>query len=164
MPEVISIKPEVRIIYFRFEKDFIENGIRCIPMIVRFKLDAVGIKLKLREWAKFNAKERKQLATTPCNTAIEIYNYRTYLQQLVKTYTGSAASELIVDENPAWTIIDAVNEELQIHADLYGWKIEQKQWQSLSELQRFALLKLCREGHENKNFPLAMREFNLINS
>lgn len=162
MPEVISIQPRSAVTYFRFEKDFVENGIRCIPMIVRFKLDAVGIKLKLREWAKFSAGERKRLATKSCQTAIEIYNYQTYLQQLVKTHTGNTATELSVDENPAWAMPDTVNEELQIHAGSYGWEITINQWQNLSDLQRFALLKLCREGHENKNFPFAMREFKLV--
>jgi hypothetical protein len=35
------------------------------------------------------------------------------------------------------------------------------QWKDLNVLQRFALLKLTRPGHENKNFPKAMKEFGL---
>jgi len=31
--------------YFKFEEDFIEEDVRCIPMIVRFKMDLAGIKL-----------------------------------------------------------------------------------------------------------------------
>jgi hypothetical protein len=154
-------KPSVT--YFKFEQDFVENGIRCIPMIVRFKLDAVGIKLKMREWAKFNSRERKQLATKSCSRAIEIYNYRIHLQQLIKLHTGSEATELKTDADPAWQIVSNVDEELLSHAHLYGWSITVRQWQTLSDLQRFALLKLCREGHENKNFPIAMREFKLVN-
>jgi hypothetical protein len=161
MPATISKPLET---YFRFEKDFVENGIRCIPMIVRFKLDAVGIKLKLREWAKFNSRERKYLSVKSCDSAIEIYNYRLYLQQLVRRHTGTEATELPVDKNPSWQLSTQVNEELLAHAELYGWTISAGQWQALSDLQRFALLKLCREGHENKNFPLAMHEFKLVNS
>lgn len=153
-------KPSVT--YFKFEKDFVENGIRCIPMIVRFKLDAVGIKLKLREWAKFNSRERNYLSVKSCNTAMEVYNYRLYLCQLIKLHTGSEATELQIDENPAWQMLSQVNEELLAHAELYGWTITSIQWKTLSDLQRFALLKLCREGHENKNFPIAMREFKLV--
>lgn len=158
MPEV-QTRPSV--IYFRFEKDFVENGIRCIPMIVRFKLDTVGIKLKLREWAKFSNRERKELATLDCDNAAEIHHYQNYLRQLVQKYTGETATDLSVDPNPSWAQIETVNEELQLHANSYGWNISTGEWQRLNELQRFALLKLCREGHENKNFPLAMREFNL---
>jgi hypothetical protein len=35
------------------------------------------------------------------------------------------------------------------------------QWRGLTVLQRFALLKLTRPGHENKNFSKAMKEFGL---
>ncbi len=34
-------------------------------------------------------------------------------------------------------------------------------WRSLQDIQRFALLKLRRSHHENKNFLLALREFGL---
>ena len=93
---------------------------------------------------------------------MEVYNYRLYLCQLIKLHTGSEATELQIDENPAWQIVSQVNEELLAHAELYGWTITSIQWKTLSDLQRFALLKLCREGHENKNFPIAMREFKLV--
>ena len=39
--------------YFLFEEDFIEKNVRCIPMIVRYKLDTVGIKLQLSQWSRF---------------------------------------------------------------------------------------------------------------
>jgi len=48
-------------IYFQFEKDFVEDGIRCIPMMVRFKLDACGIKLRLKEWSKFSPDKKNIL-------------------------------------------------------------------------------------------------------
>ncbi|MHC5830222.1 MAG: nitrate reductase associated protein, partial [Nostoc sp.] len=32
----------------------------------------------------------------------------------------------------------------------------------LTPLQRFALIKLSRAGHENKNFPTAIAEFHLL--
>ncbi|WP_353849846.1 nitrate reductase associated protein, partial [Hydrotalea sp.] len=37
------LKPTKKIEYFQFEEDFVEENVRCIPMIVRFKMDAVGI-------------------------------------------------------------------------------------------------------------------------
>jgi hypothetical protein len=40
--------------------------------------------------------------------------------------------------------------------------ISTEQWTGLTTLQRFALLKLCREGHENRNFPIALKEFGLM--
>ena len=56
---------------FDFETDFMENNIRCIPMIVRFKLDAIGIKLKLAEWSRFTVEERTRLTEKSCITPEE---------------------------------------------------------------------------------------------
>src|SRR5688500_18085645 len=88
--------------YFQFEEDFVEDNVRCIPMIARFKLDACGIKLKLAEWCKMNTEERENLATLPCSTIEEIIEYRFYLKDLILKRTGNEATELPVLQNPAW--------------------------------------------------------------
>ena len=38
----------------------------------------------------------------------------------------------------------------------------QAAWRGLDELQRFALIKLTRDSHDNVNFVPAMREFGLV--
>jgi hypothetical protein len=53
---------------------------------------------------------------------------------------------------------------LQEKAQEIGITITLTQWENLTPLQRFALIKLSRPGHENKNFPRAIIEFNLVNS
>lgn len=150
--------------YFQFEEDFVEDNVRCIPMIVRFKLDACGIKLKLAEWCKMNADERENLAIHPCDTADEILEYRTYLKELISTITGNEATGLPVLDNPAWAVMDEIPFPIQEKLSEFNWSISLQQWQSLKDLQRFALLKLSYPGHENKNFPKAMKEFDLIGS
>jgi len=147
--------------YFRFEEDFVEDNIRCIPMIVRFKLDACGIKLKLAHWSKFTAGERKQLGDQPCVTAEQINAYRLFLQHLIEVRTGHEATLLEIDQTPAWADGDRILPDLQQQARQIGTEISLSQWRSLYLLQRFALLKLCRPGHENRNFPVAMKEFGL---
>ena len=62
--------------YFKFEEEFIEEDVRCIPMIVRFKLDTCGIKLKLAEWSKMTVAERTKLAESPCGTREQIMLYK----------------------------------------------------------------------------------------
>jgi len=57
--------------YFNFEEDFVEKNIRCIPMIVRFKMDRAGIKLKLDEWSKFSTAERIELGRKPCGMNVK---------------------------------------------------------------------------------------------
>ena len=147
--------------YFLFEEDFIEKNIRCIPMIVRFKMDAAGIKLKLAEWAKFKPEERVELAIKKCSTEEEIAIYKDYLSQLVITRAAHPATLMEIDTNPEWARLNEIPFSLQEKAGEFGWAISIEQWSSLTNLQRFALLKLKRPGHENKNFPIAMKEFGL---
>jgi hypothetical protein len=147
--------------YFRFEEDFIEKNVRCIPMIVRFKMDAAGIKLKLAEWSKFNVEERVELALKPCDTEAEASIYKEYLADLVIRYTGKPASELTIELSPIWADSTTVPAPLNEKAKEFGWTITLPQWKSLTNLQRFALTKLYKPGHENKNFPKAVKEFGL---
>ena len=77
--------------YFDFEEDFVEENIRCIPMIVRFKLDKAGIKLKLAEWAKLNTEEKLQLALMPLGNDEEVGNYREWLTERIRLKTGNEA-------------------------------------------------------------------------
>ena len=148
--------------YFLFEEDFVDENVRCIPMIVRFKMDAVGIKLKLAEWSKFRIDERMALAVMPCETINEIGKYHVYLDTLVQRHTGKPSTKMEVDINPLWADLTAVPETLLQKAAEYNCNISVGQWKNLTALQRFALLKLQRPGHENKNFPIAMREFKLM--
>lgn len=147
--------------YFKFEEDFVENNIRCIPMVVRLKLDLCGIKLKLAEWSKFSVDERAILAESPCEDQFEISAYKKYLLQLVVDRTGHSASELKA-EPMEWTILDRIPEIIEEKIKEFRWTLSTHQWNNLNLLQRFALVKLSRPGHENANFPLAMKEFDLV--
>ncbi|RZK53958.1 MAG: nitrate reductase associated protein [Pedobacter sp.] len=147
--------------YFNFEEDFMEDNVRCIPMIVRFKMDAVGIKLKLAEWSKFNADERVGLAIKTISNSMALSEYHEYLVGLIKKYTNNEATIIAVDEAPAWKEFNQLPIVLQEKLQELDLKIPLKQWRELSDLKRFVLLKLCRPGHENKNFPIAMLEFGL---
>lgn len=148
--------------YFEFEADFVEENVRCIPMIVRFKLDACGIKLKLKEWSKMSVDERENLAAFPCHTAEQALIYKKYLQEIIHLHTGETATEIPVMANPAWSITDELPFPLQEKLKEFDWTISMAQWVKLTDLQRFALLKLSYPGHENRNFPVAMKEFALV--
>ena len=147
--------------YFTFEQDFVEENVRCIPMIVRFKLDACGIKLKLNEWAKMSVSERVQLAESPCDTIEEATSYRKFLQQLVLHHSGQVATELEIDDSPLWALISEVPHLFLEKLKDYKVSVSLSQWQGLSALQRFALLKLSSASHESKNFGKALKEFDL---
>ena len=147
--------------FFRFEEDFIEPNIRCIPMVVRFKLDACGIKLKLAEWSRMTPDERAHLATASCETEAEAAQYKEWLHRLIVARTGSVATDIPVLPSPVWSRTGEIPYTIQEKLADTGQELSLQQWEGLTNLQRFALVKLSYPGHENKNFPRAMKEFGL---
>lgn len=147
--------------FFEFEADFVE-ALRCVPMQVRLKLDTCGIKLKLQDWNHFNQAERQMLVELPCLTASEISDYREQLNQVLIKQTGQPGTDLAVDENPPWMDAATIPESVSAKAQELDIVISLAQWASLQPLQRFALIKLSRSSHENKNFLPALQEFKVI--
>ncbi|MBT9316861.1 nitrate reductase associated protein [Leptothoe spongobia] len=147
--------------FFRFEADFVDS-LRCIPMQVRYKLDTCGIKLKLHQWSKFSERDRRLLAEIPCQTAEDIQIYREHLQQLVKTRVGEVAKDLPIEANPDWEKITTIPASVAEKADETGVNLNLEHWQTLTDIQRFALIKLSRSNHENRNFLPALKEFQVV--
>ena len=154
--KTVQISP----LFFAFESDFV-NTLKCVPMIVRYKLDSCGIKLKLSEWAKFNLKDKETLAYLSCYTPAEIEKYGEFVKQLVWEYFDCEAG-LLSTINDSWNNINEIPDEVQQKA--VEWEcpyITIQHWLELDTLQRFALVKLSRSGHEGRNFPVALAEFGL---
>ncbi len=149
--------------YFQFEADFV-GSLQCIPMQVRMKLDNCGVKLKLFHWNQFSQQERQTLVTMPCNTEAESKTYRNWLQDLVTTKTGQPAKELTIDPNPPWHNQEEIPETIIVKAESYQVTLSLAQWSNLSPAQRFALIKLSRPSHENKNFIPALQEFGILST
>ena len=146
--------------FFQFEAEFIES-MHCIPMIVRMKLDTCGVKLKLTHWNKLEKSECQNLVEMPCNTAEEATAYREFLQNLILQKTGNIAKELEIAADPPWLDKTSIPENLQRKALEFQVELLLSQWQDLTALQRFALIKLSNPGHESKNFLPALKEFKI---
>lgn len=147
---------------FKFEQEFI-GSLRCIPMAVRLKLDTCGVKLKLNHWNQFTQAERQTLVTLACDTPASSLAYRQHLQALVTHYTGQPAKEIEVVAHPPW-LETAIPESVKQQAVAHKLDISPGAWQGLTPAQRFALIKLSRPSHENRNFVPAMVEFGLVDS
>jgi hypothetical protein len=147
-------------LFFQFEADFVAS-LRCIPMVVRYKLDTCGIKLKLDQWNRFSDRDCQTLVERPCTTPEEIGAYRQFLSELIWHYTQTPATELPIEEHPPWRDGQSIPESVQTKAKSVDANLTLKQWQTLTPLQRFALIKLSRSSHENRNFIPALQEFNL---
>lgn len=147
--------------YFKFEQDFV-GSLRCIPMVVRHNLDTCGVKLKLAHWNHFTLADRQALVAWPCDSPDAASAYRERLQKLIVERSGSPAKTLAVMPNPPWQQLDAVPAEVRDKFQADQVPLSLAQWVSLSELQRFALVKLSRPSHENNNFMPAVQEFGLV--
>lgn len=146
---------------FKFEADFVES-LRCIPMQVRMKLDTCGVKLKLAHWHQFDLATRETLVTMPCETEAESKTYGDYLQKLIIQYTGKPASTLLIEDNPPWLNATKIPDTIREKVTEMDVSLSLEQWKNLTPDRRFALIKLSRPSHENKNFLPAMKEFGII--
>lgn len=149
--------------FFDFELEFVDS-LRCIPMLVRLKLDTCGVKLKLSHWNQFTNKEKEMLINKPCLNSKEVKDYHDFLQNLIVEKTGLPAKELPIDENPLWLNELSIPDDVMVKAGEFNLNLTLNQWQNLTPLQRFALIKLSRPSHENRNFYPALEEFNLVDS
>ena len=147
--------------FFEFEQDFV-GSLRCIPMIVRRNLDTCGVKLKLEHWNQFTQSERQNLVDWPCSSNSEAEAYRDKLQTLITEKAGAPAKTLEVPKNPPWQSQSVIPEQVQKKFKEQSVPLSLSQWAGLSELQRFALIKLSRPSHENSNFLPAVKEFSLM--
>jgi hypothetical protein len=147
--------------YFEFEKDFV-GSLRCIPMSVRHSLDTCGVKLKLEHWNRLSTSERLALVEWPCDTPEAARSYRAKLQDLITQHMGAPAKTLEVSSAPSWKDTSHIPTLVAEKFQSQGLPLSIQQWAGLSELQRFALIKLSRTSHENNNFEPAIQEFGLV--
>lgn len=146
---------------FEFEADF-ASSLRCIPMLVRYKLDTCGVKLKLSHWNHLTATERQWLVNAPCTTEAEVQTYRSFLHQAVEQHLQETPADLPIEPNPDWMNAEVIPESVHQQGQSVGVEVSSAQWSSLTPLQRFALIKLSRSQHENKNFLPALKEFSIV--
>ena len=145
---------------FQFETDFAQS-LRCIPMQVRYHLDTCGVKLKLQHWSHLTPEQRQQLLTLPCATGAEQVTYRAMLHQWIQAQGQAVPQDLPIDPQPPWLDAQTLPPSVEAQAQHHGLAIALDHWATLTPLQRFALLKLSRPGHENRNFLPACQEFGL---
>jgi len=146
---------------FQFEANSEERHL-CIPMEVRLKLDLCGVKLQVSQWQTLSQSQQDVLGDLPFATGEQLERFRMAVKEAVLESSGIPAADLPVATNPPWEDRTTIPARLQAKALESECLLNPEQWAALTSLQRFALLKLVRPGHENRNFLPALREFGLV--
>ena len=141
---------------FDFESDFIGNW-RCIPLCVRRKLDLCGIKLKLNHWLALNQDERQTLVDW-LDTQDALEQLGEHLLSRTEAMADGQAKTLPIASGEPWQNPQQIPEVLIEAAQLRGIPLQTEQWGALNELERFALCKLARPGHDHHNLEAAFSE------
>ena len=141
---------------FAFEQDFLGNW-RCIPLCMRRKLDLIGLKLKLSHWLAMSQSEREEIVLWPDDPS-SLRTLRAHLQTLTAAMAEGEAKPLPAALSEPWQQTDALPPEVERAAAQRGINLPVAQWASLAELERFALCKLARPGHDHHNLEAAFSE------
>ena len=145
---------------FGFESE-LEARLTYIPLAVRFKLDKCGVKLSLDQWQQLPEGNRRALLRVRCESEAEIADYRRELQALIRAITGDEPRMFEVDTGP-WDDPDVPNQVTRKAVEFGAVPPTPYQWRALTPIQRFALIKLSRDGEHGRNFMPALREFKLL--
>ena len=141
---------------FDFERDFIGSW-RCIPLCVRRKLDLIGLKLKLSHWLECSQSERQELVDW-ADDPRSLQRLRSHLQNRTRTMADGMAQDLPPAVAEPWQQTRSVPDPLRLASQSRGLELSLSCWGTLKELERFALCKLARPGHDHHNLDAAFSE------
>ena len=141
---------------FRFEKDFVGDW-RCIPLCVRRKLDLIGVKLKLSHWLELT-QEQRQILVDWSDELPALNEFREHLRILTRCMAEGMVKDLPLAVDEPWQLLEEIPQIVQQSALKKSIAINMSQWASLCELERFALCKLARPGHDHHNLDAAFSE------
>lgn len=143
---------------FEFEHDF-QSDLRCIPMIVRYRLDLCGIKMSIKEWFKLGTEQRAEILA---HTDAEPGRFAAEVIERIERRMGTPPARCAIEAEPPWADTRRIPDEVVAKAAAEAVPLTPQQWASLAPLQRFALFKLSRSSHKNENFVPACREFGIF--
>ena len=141
---------------YAFEQDFIGSW-RCIPLCVRRKLDLAGVKLKLSHWLAMSQEQRQVLVDWE-DGGQALQRLRDHLRACTAVMADGVVKDLSPCIEEPWQQPDTLPEHLLDAARQRQIQLSTDQWKHLCELDRFALCKLARPGHDHHNLDAAFSE------
>ena len=143
---------------FQFEAEVYES-LSCVPMQARRKLDAVGIKIHLRQWQQLTMGERLMICHAPTELEDERDALRLFIEEVTLARSGSRPKELSQEVRLSARPPLSPPQQLVANARELGVDLTQSAWNSLDEDERYALVKLGGEAKVSHNLKAALGEF-----
>jgi hypothetical protein len=144
---------------FGFET-YMERTLEYMPMSVRMKLDLCGFELSLLQWCGLPLTVRQTVLDMDCEAPYEILRMRRYLESSIDILQLGQPAPLPCDRQ-SWGAQSRVPPALVSAMNALRLPRPGKAaWSGLSDLQRFALIKLSGEGRARK-LQAALEEFGL---
>jgi hypothetical protein len=143
---------------FGFERE-IHESLSCLPMAARRKLDALGIKIHLAQWAQLGRGERLMICHAPTGSEEERDALRTFIVEATLARSGSAPKMLPDDARQSAYPPAHLPELLARNARAAGVELGDAWWAAMDDDQRYALMKLGATESPSHNFRAALDEF-----
>ena len=149
-------------VMFDFEHVSSEN-LTYMPMIVRFHLDGVGLRMSLEQWQLLPLADRELLARFPVSDDADLEAYfAEAVTTMLDTHADAEPEVIDPDPLPAWRSTTEVPNTLVQACGQSGLPAPTlATWAKLLPLQRYVLVKLTRKSAPSHDFLPAMKEFGL---
>lgn len=136
------------------------TGLVLIPLRVRYKLDCVGLRLRLTQWQALTAEEKGQLLRLPVDTATEQGDYRDALRRMVARVGEDIIADPLAADQKVWRDLSRWPALVTGQCEAQGVVMPPlAAWQALDEPARHALFVLARSHHSQKEFVAAIDLF-----
>jgi hypothetical protein len=144
--------------YRRFDfEGAIHEILDCVPLVVRRKLDLVGLKISLAGWQKLPFEDRLALCHLPVDGAVDLDVYARVLRAFTSRI-DVPLSDLTKSSPTEWTAeraIARIADRLPSHA------VDAARVAALSEEERYAIVKLADPKREPHKLTLLLGELGL---
>jgi hypothetical protein len=143
---------------FKFE-DEMHKSLQCVPMVVRRKLDRVGLKIGLEQWKSLDRGERLAICHFPVDTAEECDSLGVFIREAMQRRFGVEPKTLTATQRAAAEPPASPPERVVMHARAAGFDLSAAAWSRLDADERFALLKMGDAERPSHNLGAALKEF-----
>jgi len=143
---------------FRFEEDYRED-LHFVPMAMRYRLDLAGMKVGLAEWLLFPVEERFALAAYPLGAGSDCEGFRQALRAVARVRLGREPQSIAPADAAEWGVSIPLPEPVRAACEGSEAKEMESHWAGLSDLRRYALLKMASSRRQPDGFRRAREEF-----